>query len=126
MNSGKTEFILFRSRSKLTKYTTRVADVNGKEVPRSGYICYLGVWFDQYMTLKSHITKKCTTAMLSFQKIKLIRRYLTKGAATTLVVGQIISHFDYCNSILYGLPDCNINKFQRIQNKEYKISVEMW
>ena len=73
------------------------------------------------MSLKSHITKKCTTAMLSFQKIKLIRRYLTKDAATTLVLGLVISHLDYCNSILYGLPDCDINKFQRIQNMSAKL-----
>ena len=39
----------------------------------------------------SHITKKCITAMLSFQKIKLIRRYLTKGTATYTCFGS--SHF---------------------------------
>ena len=35
MNNGKTEFILFGSRSQLTKCTTEVVDVNGTEVPRS-------------------------------------------------------------------------------------------
>ena len=64
-------------RPRLTKCTTEVVGVNGTEVPRSESICYLGVGFDQYMSLKSHITKKCTIAMLSFQNIKLIRRYLT-------------------------------------------------
>ena len=52
INNGETEFILFGSRSQLTKYTTEVVDVNGTEVPRSESICYLGVWFDQYMSLK--------------------------------------------------------------------------
>ena len=69
MNIDKTELILFGSRSQLTKCTTEVVDVNGTEVPISESIHYLGVWFNQYMSLKSHITKKCTTAMLSFQKI---------------------------------------------------------
>ena len=64
----------------------------------------------------SHITKKCTTAMVSFQMIRLIHRYLTKDAATKLVLALVISHLSYCNSILYGLPDCDINKFQQIQN----------
>ena len=95
--------------------------MNGTEVPRSECIHYLGVWFDQYMSLKSHITKKCTTAMLNFQNIKLIRRYLIEGAATTFVLGLVISHLNYCNSILYGLPDCYINKFQTIQNTSAKL-----
>ena len=56
------------------KCTTEVVDVNGTEVPRSKSICYLGVWFDQYMSLKCHITKKFTTAMLSFQKIKIDKK----------------------------------------------------
>ena len=121
MNNGKTEFILFEPRSQLTKCTTEVVDVNGTEVPRSESIHYLGVWFDQYMSLKSHITKRCTTAMQSFQKIKLKGRYLTKDAATTLVLGLVISLLDNCNSILYSLPDWNINKFQRIQNWSAKL-----
>ena len=85
MDDGKTEYILFVSRSQLTKCTAVVVDVNVMEVPRGECICYLGAWLDQYMSLKYHITKKCTTAMLSFHQIKLIQRYLTKDAATTLV-----------------------------------------
>ena len=115
------EFILFGSRSQLTKFTTEVVDVNGTEVPRGESIHYLGVWLDQYMSPKSYITKMCITAMLSFQKIKLIRRYLTKDAATTFVLGLVISHLNYCNSVLYGLPNCNINNFQRIQNMSSKV-----
>ena len=54
----------------------------------------------------------------------MIRRYLTKDVATTLVLGLVISHLDYCNSILYGLPDCDINKFQRIQNMSAKLVLQ--
>ena len=124
MNNGKTEFILLESRSQLTKCNTEVVDVNGIEVPRSESIYYFGVWLDQCMSLKRHITKKCTTTMLNFQRIKLIRRFLTKDAATTLVLGLVISHLDHCNSILYGLPDFDINKFQRIQNMSAKLVLQ--
>ena len=101
--------------------TTEVVAVNGMEVPRSECIHYLGAWLDQYISLKSHITKMCTTAMLSFQQIKLIQRYLAKDAPTTLVLYLVISHLDYCNSILYSLPDCGINKFQRIKHMSAKL-----
>ena len=52
MNNVKTKFILFVSRSQLTKCTTEVIDVNETEIPISGFVCYLGVWSDQYMSLK--------------------------------------------------------------------------
>ena len=34
----------------------------------------------------------------------------------TLLLATIMSHLDYCNSILMDLPDVDIRKFQRIQN----------
>ena len=32
-----------------------------------------------------------------------------------------MSRIDFCNSILYGLPDMQINKFQRIQNSAARL-----
>ena len=33
----------------------------------------------------------------------------------------MISHLDYCNSILAGLPDVSINQMQRVQNLAAKV-----
>ena len=63
VSNGKTEFILSGSKSQLTKCTTEVVDVNGTEVPRSGSICYLGVWFDQYICLLK-VTKQRSALLL--------------------------------------------------------------
>ena len=54
--------------------------------------------------------------MLNLQRIKMIQKYLTKDAANTLALGLVISHLDYCNAILGGLPDTDISHLQRIQN----------
>ena len=44
MNNSKTEFILFGLRQHLQKFTTNATDINGKEIPKSEYIKYLGCW----------------------------------------------------------------------------------
>jgi len=45
-----------------------------------------------------------------------IRKYLDKKTTECLVHAFITSLLDYCNSLLYGLPDWLISKLQRVQN----------
>ena len=104
LNNAKTELILFGSRQTLSKYITNSININGHEVNRSGTIKYLGAWLDQELKIKQHIVNKCRTAMLNIQRIKHLRSLLTEDITQVLVLGLIISHVDYCNSLFVGLP----------------------
>ena len=79
-------------------------------------IKYLGAWLDQ-----EHIVNKCRTAMLNIQRIKHLRPLLTEAVTQVLVLGLVISHIDYCNSLFVGLPETDISKLQRIQNVVAKL-----
>ena len=116
MNPSKTEFIYFRHMAQPRKCTVNSLDVVGDLILRSDLIRYLGVWMDQHLNFKQQSTKKCQAAMPSFMKIRSIRPLLTSEATESLVPNLYMSHLDYCNSVLYGLPDCNISKMQCIQN----------
>ena len=48
--------------------------------------------------------------------LRRIRKYLSKDKTKTLVYAFISSTIDYCNSLLYGLPEYQLNKLQRVQN----------
>ena len=48
--------------------------------------------------------------------LRRIRKYLDQTNAETLVHAFISSKIDYCNGLLYGVPDRQIMKLQRIQN----------
>ena len=53
---------------------------------------------------------------MAIRKISKIRQYLDYDTATRLVHALVTSRLDSCNSLLYGLPDKDLAKLQRIQN----------
>ena len=54
--------------------------------------------------------------MLNFIRVRSIRHLLSQDTTASLLLSLCISHLDYCNSILYGLPNSTIKKMQCIQN----------
>ena len=50
-----------------------------------------------------------------------IRNLLTKEACETLIVGLVISHLDYANSMLIGIPECDLKRLQHVQNIAAKL-----
>ena len=62
------------------------------------------------------ITKICSSSFYYIYNIRRIRKYLSQQSTETLVHAFITSRLDYCNGLLYGLPDCLLNKLQRVQN----------
>lgn len=48
--------------------------------------------------------------------LRRIRKYLDKDSAETIVHALVTTKLDYCNGLLFGLPECQIAKLQKIQN----------
>ena len=116
MNPSKTEFIYFGNAPQLLKCTIDSINVAGDLILRSDIIRYLGVWLNATLNFKLHVTKKCKAAMINFIRIRGICHLLTDEAASSLVLSLCVSHLDYCNAALYGLPDITIGRMQRVQN----------
>ena len=57
-----------------------------------------------------HIKVKCKVAMLNLLKIRAARKYLTRKACAKLTISLVISHLDYANAILAGLPKVSLDK----------------
>ena len=123
MNNSKTEFLYVASCHQLQKCKIKEISVCGENVPRSDFIRLLGAWIDKNLNMKQHIMVKCKIAMWNVQKIKHIRKYLTQEAAQLLASSIIMSHLDYANSLLYGLPKCDLGCMQRVQNIVGKIVI---
>ena len=109
MNPSKTEFIYFGNRVQLKKCLVDNLNITGDLILRSHTIKYLGAHLDENLNYKQHVNKKCQAAMLNYFKIRSIRCILDVPTTTRLCLSLCISHLDYCNSLLYGLPDSTLN-----------------
>jgi hypothetical protein len=115
LNDTKTEVIHVRSRFRnsdpFPQVTIGTAAVTAVSDARN-----LGVTIDSTLQLKKHVNNICRAATMSIRKIGQIRPYLDQCATERLVHAFITSRLDSCNSLLFGLPDNQICKLQRVQN----------
>ena len=121
LNTDKTEFIIFGSQYQLKKTRSELFKAGEDTVNICQTVRCLGAFLDKNLNMKDHIKQKSKIAMGNLMKIRNIRHFLTREACETLVVGLVISHLDYCNSILINLPECNLLPFIRIQNMSAKL-----
>ena len=77
--------------------------------------------FDNTLTLKPRINTVCKSAYFHIRRIARIRKHLIVQAIKTIVHSLISPRLDYCNSVLAGLPDCEITKLQSVQNAAAKL-----
>jgi len=81
----------------------------------------LGVTLDSQLSLSANITATTRSCRYMLHNTRRIRPLLTQKAAHALVQAQVISHLDYCNSLLSGLPDNTIRPLQLIQNAAVRL-----
>ena len=116
LNPEKTEYILFGSRHTINKVEQELLRAGPDLIEQSEKVKYLGGVLDNTLNYKSHVSLKVQKAMANFIKIKSIHKYITKEACTTLVIMLCMSHLDYSNAQLYGLPKKIIKRYQEVQN----------
>ena len=114
-NPDKTEITLFSSRFS-SRQAMESFSVENFPIQLSDSVCNLGVIFDKHLSFSQHINNICRKATLAMKSVSRIRKYLSADNLKCLVNTMVISHLDYCNGLLYGLPDTEISKLQRVQN----------
>ena len=117
INDAKTEFLLIGTRPQLKKVDIDSLKIGDSVItPSKHAVRNLGSWFDETFSMQSHVNKTCKAGYYYLNNLSRIRKYLDKKTTECLVHAFITSRLDYCNSLLYGLPDRLISKLQRVQN----------
>ena len=105
------------TRSKLSQVIPNLVRIyiSGCDIPFSQSVRNLGFYLDETLSMDAHIKYLCRVLFCHLRRIGKIRSLLSTDAANKLAVSLILSMFDYCNSLLAGIPASQLNKLQRIQ-----------
>ena len=71
--------------------------------------------------MKVHVSVIVKSADFHIRKLYSVRKYLSKASLKSLVQRFVISRLDYCNSLLYGIPEESLDKLQKAQNAAARI-----
>ena len=117
LNRDKTEAIVRAAVNTRAHATVNVVvDVCGCIVTPTPYVRDIGVWFDSAMSMAKNVSRVCQMAYCQLRSIARIRRSITTTACRTIVHALVMSRLDYCNAVLYGLHDAQLQKLLLVQN----------
>ena len=119
LNEDKTELIVFRERGGQTIINDVV--VGDASIQHSSVVRNLGVYMDEHLNMKDHVTKICQSVNFHLRNIGRIRGLLDQSTTRLLVHSLITSRIDYCNALLYGLPKGTTDRIQKLQNKAARL-----
>ena len=120
INDDKTEFLLV-SPPRCQMRRDICLSVGEITIPTSSVCRNLGVMFDDHLNMKQQVTNICRSTHFHLRNIGAVRPYLSSYATSQIVHALVTSRLDYCNSLLYGLPENQLSRLQRIQNVAARI-----
>jgi len=113
LNDNKPNILYMASPHCIKSLKTPSFLMGASSITPNGSVTNLGVNFDKCINMHEHITSVFRAVYYHLKNINCFKALLTQE---TLVTGTYTSvSIDYCNSLLYGISDNNINRFQQIQ-----------
>ena len=117
VNADKTEALAVGTSVQLKKTNrTDPVSVAGAMIAPSSTVKIIGVTLDSALNFDQHVSDVCRACNFHLCALRHIRSSLTTDAAATLACSIVGSRLDYCNGILLGASDYNLNRLQRVQN----------
>ena len=117
----KTEFVIIGSHQQLSKVTIYSVKVGDSEIKPIESVRNFGAWFDKRMTINVQVGKICSKSFRGLYNIRQIRKFLSTKTTKTLVNAFVTSHLDHCNSLLFGLLQCQLDHLQKILNAAARV-----
>jgi hypothetical protein len=102
LNGNKTELILLGQSRTLAKCSPCSITVEGSTIHCTASVRSLGVILDQSLTMELQVNKIRMTSFAGLRLISRIRNSIDKQTCTSLVRALVLSHLEFCASLLSG------------------------
>ena len=122
LNSEKTEVLVVHSKSRVATTPTITLHFGDVVVHSTKSARNLGVKFDSTLSFSNHITNVCINGYRYLRNIKAAGKYLPRDSLLGLIHAFVTSRIDFCNSLLYGLPDYLLSHLQKLQNQAARLA----
>ena len=116
LNDDKTEFMVLQSSHNLRVHGSPTLQLPQLTLTSTDTARNLGCFFDRHMQLDRLVSSYCSSAYYHLRTIKNIRHLLTLDACHAAVRNLVLSRLDYCNALLGGLNNRQLDRLQRVQN----------
>ena len=121
INDSKTEFLVLTSSYFKQQFKDLQINVGNTHIRPTASARNLGVIFDSHLNLESHINNVCRSAYFHLRNIGSVRNMLSDDACSQLIHALVTVRIDYCNSLVYGLPEYSLDILQKILNTAARI-----
>ena len=114
LNDEKTEFIMIGPKSPLTKsdYLNAKITIGSDEILNTTLVRDLGFHLDYELKNKAHINKFTSTLYTTIKHISTIHQCPYEETTKFLVQALVLHKLNYCNSMLVGSAQHNIDILQ--------------
>ena len=106
----------------LTTHMKMTVNTSNIESPQRGGV-HVGTHLTTHVELTVNTSNTVKSCYFQLHLIARISRYLPRKAKERVVNALVISRLDYCNSLMHGTTQHNLDKLQRVQNSAARLIV---
>jgi hypothetical protein len=121
LNEDKTEVLLCGPPNRRKDVPVKSLQVAGVPIEFCEVVRTLGIHLDADLCFEKQISSVVKTCYYHIRSLSKIRPCLTQKAANSIAVALVLSKLDYCNSLLSGVPQKQVQRLQLVQNAAARV-----
>ena len=120
LNTNKTEYVLFRHKQKSINFNLKLK-LNGKKLYPSSYIKYLGIFIDENLNWKKHVSILSSKLRRANGALAKLRHFVPPKTLTSVYHAIFNSHLNYGNQIWCQNQNSITNRIFILQKSAIRI-----